>query len=424
MPSEIEISDDQMANGSATTHKFKNSNPKDLENILRELEIFHVISFSSSNSSINPNFRGKTEIKIDNQINVDYEESHVIKKKIVDVFNNQEEDDQETRLRSQINKLRSMIINNNLSKKLHEGVEVIELRLLEIDEKIKRIQTIKSRTPDMLDKYKSSEQGDSNSKTRPPGFTSQFSSCRSIEYSKSPNVSSPRKKEMHLTSEDKPNRVLFANSTKRTSRFLLREFINKNFEPSKASTNMLSPFEKKNPLKMEYVKEKVDEDKLERKSTNGAKALEVENLRLKNQLDNEKEIRIKLQNDLEEGKQGLERLLESMPRKVKQSPLLKMGDKHFREILELVKFQVEEYKDVIKEYKEQSKAEFSIEDSEGAKTEDLVGTSVMNSRNESTDEEPDQFEFGEENSNNEVQEISIKYLNIKSNGKEIGFWSN
>jgi hypothetical protein len=385
-----------------------------LDNILRDLEIFHVISFSSSNSSINPNFKAKIEKKgEDIPVEMDYEESHVIKNKIIDVYGNQ--DEKETQLRSQVNRLRSLLTNNDLSRKLLQGVEVIEYRLLEIDEKIKKIQSMKNKTPELLEKYKSTEQSNSNSKMRPPGFTSQFSSCRSIENSKSPDIKKSKVKAIQLANEDRPSRVLFGNSTKRTSRFLLREFINKNFEPSKNSPNMLSPFEKKTPLKMEYVKEKGNEEPSERKSTNGVKALEVENLRLKNQLDNEKEIRIKLQNDLEEGKQGLERLLESMPRKVKQSPLLKMGDKHFREILELVKFQVEEYKDVIKEYKEQSKAEFSIEDSEGEKTEDLVGTSVMNSRQHSSDE--DQFEFGEESKEeNKTNEISITY--IQNNGRE------
>lgn len=261
-----------------------------------------------------------------------------------------------------------------LSEKVAQAVELAELRLSEIDEKLKHVLNFTKTTP-LLKKSRSAEKG---STLRRPGFTSQFSSCQSVERSRSPEVANLEMSEKRK--DERPNRVLFGNSKKRTSRFLLREFINKNV-PSK-SEEMHSPFEKKMPSMVELVGDNEPRRELTRKSTNGSKALEVENLRLQNQLDNEVERRKMAEQDLAEGKEGLERLLEAMPRKVKQSPLLKIGDKHFREVLELVKFQVEEYKDVIKEFKAKSQGEFSAEDSEEEKTEDLVGTSVMNSARE------------------------------------------
>ena len=77
---------------------------------------------------------------------------------------------------------------------------------------------------------------------------------------------------------------------------------------------------------------------LVRKSTNGLRALEIENLWLHNRLENEIEQKKMAEQDLEENKKELETLFESMLKKIKQSPLLKNWNKHFREVLELFKF--------------------------------------------------------------------------------------
>jgi uncharacterized protein YjaZ len=318
-------------------------------------------------------------------------------------------------IRERVLRLKEMIVQKDLSEKLDQKVEYLEMRLLEMNEKVKSISELTKLTMIDFKKYKSTEkweQNDTVSRKKRPGFTSQFSSCRSVEYSRSPEKGQKEEVREIQTEVQKThtNRVLFGNPGKRSSRLLLREFINKNFDQESKSKKMLSPFEKK--VEMELGKRQVEIKEDPRESMNEIKGLELENIRLKNQLDNEVEKRKKLERDLEEGKEGLESLLESMPRKVKQSPLLKMSNKHFSEVLELVKFQVEEYKDAIKEYKEKSRKEFSIEgDSDGERTEDLVGTSVMNSRNPSycdTDENPENGE----------NEISITDVGRESEGKK------
>lgn len=344
--------------------------------MLRDLEIFHVISFSSSSSkNAKFGFEDRLTHPLKKHEPNDYHsdlEKHVIQSQFDD--ESQDETLNKGDLGTRVRDLRRAFEALKLPQKLAQAVEGAELRLSEINEKLKRVLNFTKTTP-LPEKTRWAEKG---SEPRRPGFTSQFSSCRSIERSRSPEVAPPQTSESKRG--ERPSRVLFSNPSKRTSRFLLREFINKNVPAQ--SEEMHSPFEKKTPTTRQVVGESGHDKELVRKSTNGSRALEVENLRLNNQLDNEIERRKMAEQELEEGKEGLETLLESMPRKVKQSPLLKIRNKHFREVLELVKFQVEEYKDVIKEFKERSRGEFSIEDSEEEKTEDLVGTSVMNSGRE------------------------------------------
>ena len=441
---------EQFLNESTTTYKYKNSVPKDFENILKKLEIYHVMSFSSKKSSSNPNL--KSNVNEDMLMAIKQEEkedlSFTNKKPIMvesevdlDVQSNLMNNNKS--LLTRILRIKDMLVNKQLSEKLHQGVQLIELRLRDIDEKFRKISEMTKLSITDLGKYKSSEKDESGSKARKPGFTSQFSSYRSIDQGRSSDmfeIKSPivednmqvpgeemsEEKESPREQKEPAKRVLFGNEKKRTSRFLLREFINKNFEPKSQTLKMLSPFEKKVPLNFEVVKEVEGQRESEIQSNKGFTGLELENLRLKNQLDNTIERTNKLENDLEEGKKGLERLLESMPRKVKQNPLLKMGDKHFREILELVKFQVEEYKEVIKEFKQQTKTDLSLEeDSDGENTEDLVGTSVMNSKNISSRQSNEgvrkqwTWEDDEEKIVEKNNEIPIKFLDNKNYGKQI-----
>lgn len=101
---------------------------------------------------------------------------------------------------------------------------------------------------------------------------------------------------------------------------------------------MHSPFEKKKPTTRQVTGENGHDKKLVRKSTNGSRTLEVENLQLHNQLDKKIKRGKMAEQELVESKKGLKILFESMQRKFKQNSLLKIWNKHFREVVELVKF--------------------------------------------------------------------------------------
>lgn len=403
-----------------TTYKYQKSLTRDVGQILKDLEILNVFSFSSKHNS-------EKVIESENAVDPQQETKKRSEHQKISFMEN-DSIHSTTQISNKIERLRVLIEQKDLSEVLDQKVEKIEMKLMQINEKVKSIKEQTKLTMIDYAKYKSPDRWENTetiSRKKKPEFTSQFSSCRSIENSRSPEKlkglsqeknssqntplpeSQKEAKNTPKTQSQNTNRVLFGNVGKRTSRLLLREFINKNFDPEPTSKKIQSPFEKKMPNYLGKLGDQQEIQEESRESVNEVKRLELENIRLNNQLANEAELRRKLQGDIEEGKRGLESLLESMPRKVKQSPLLKMGDKHFSEILELVKFQVEEYKDAIKGFKKKSKGEFSIEaDSEAEKTEDLVGTSVMNSRNPS-------YCGSEEEA--KVEEISIKDGDALSN---------
>ena len=430
---------DECRDQSQTTHKYKGSHSKNYSNILQQLEIFHAMSFSSNQSSTPGQERFTAEKSNNLILNMEVKEPNLVES--VDLTMEFTKNAEMQGLKDRIYEIRRKFSEIKLKDKLKQGVEMIEERLENVDKKIQKLGDLTRVRIDLAEKCKSSDKGDSLQKMRKPGFTSQFSSCRSNDKSRSPDYTDDKQNSVTQTlfklnqktpksEEESSGRILFQNNSKgkRPSRFLLREFINKNFDPnpSPKTPTQESPFEKKEPVNLQFIKESLNESMPKKRTTTDSKVLEVENLRLQNALDNQIEKTNKLENDIDEGKEGLERLLESMPRKVKQSPLLKMGDKHFKEILELVKFQVDEYKEVIRGYKERDGGE----DSDGAKTEDLVRTSAINSgefnnnseedwewerdRERDRDRDRDRQEGGRTDLNNP---ISIKYMNNQQDSK-------
>ena len=187
-------------NESATTHKYKNSLPKDFENILKELEIYHVMSFSSSISSVKK--ENKKPLFVESEIYIP-EQNKIISKN--------------ENLALQLLNLKEKIQSSNLSNIVDKKVEEMNMRLMGIDEKINQIKEINQINENDTFKYKFSEKGETVEKSRKPGFTSQFSSCRSFENDKSPlaskEISKERYEEKNKIENESTSRILSVSYT-------------------------------------------------------------------------------------------------------------------------------------------------------------------------------------------------------------------
>lgn len=271
-------------------------------------------------------------------------------------------------LKRKISAIKESFVNLHMIKILSERTMEIEKQITRVGMKMERVKKILSRSRQrrLLEEFAQRRQfGENDEAIRKKGFTNQFDSERSGEYSV-PNT--PGNKEI-------PDQI--SEEIGLTGRVLFGE--KKDFK-ARGSHQGGSPFGKKPIIGWQ------GSSAGRRRSKEGHERLmEIEQLKLRNALETERDKVRSLEQELYEGRQGLERLLESMPRKVKQSPLLKVGEKHFREVLELVTFQVEEYQEEIQQLRTQRKEvfleEYERDDSdEGPNTEELIGSSVLNTR--------------------------------------------
>ena len=446
------------------------------------MEIFHAMSFSSSisNDKITKKISLETENSRYNSAKkfeeLDNSEQIVEKEDpkndkltlkglvesitLVDV-NLNEDNSQVLDLKKKINLIKEQFSGMKFSEQVNSKVNTLEAKILSLDSKIKKVSEI-FRDSNITNNDDKSFEKDKEMQKR-PRFTSQFSSCKSIDKPLIPETPTENLDDKDGTTKrlrntlgfslskcledsepvhekkESTGRILFKAtntkgrmSEKRASRMLLREFINKNLKDNSREPHNQSPFEKKE--RNSFHVEAKHNPTGPHKSIKEFNKLEMENLKLKNALEMSNAKHNRLETDFNEAKKGLEKLLESMPLRVKQSPVLKMGDKHFREILEIVRFQVEEYKEAIslmkQTQKETNKKEFNLSDHSSLEnTEELINTSVLNtkkkslrdSQEEEEEEEDiisDEWEWDKQNQDDKAKsvhgEISIRDMNKMS----------